>query len=90
MTPAVASRPNMLPPVSRTAFACSIRVPGRRPSVPRVPGPPPRTSTPATAPAGVSTIVQPVFPRASLQWPTVTPAGNSNFDVMLESMHHST
>src|SRR5262249_31467822 len=40
------------------------------------PGAPPRTSTPATAPSGTSTTVHPVWPCASVQWPTDTPAGS--------------
>jgi hypothetical protein len=45
-------------------------------SVPRVPGAPPRTSTPGTAPPGTSTTVQPVRPASSVQCPTDTPPGS--------------
>src|SRR6266699_2299869 len=68
--------PNVLPPVSRIACARSVTVPGRSPSVLIVPGAPPRTSTPAAAPSGTSTTVHPVWPCASVQCPTDTPAGS--------------
>ena len=76
MTPSAAARPNALPPVSRMACACSSSMPGRSASVPRVPGAPPRTSTPGTAPPGTSTTVQPVRPASSVQCPTDTPPGS--------------
>src|SRR4051812_41794187 len=61
MTPSAAARPNALPPVSSTAWTRSTRLRGSSRSVSRVPGPPPRTSTPPTAPsAGASTTVVPV------------------------------
>ena len=47
---------------------------GESSSVSRVPGAAPRTSTPATAPCGVSTTVQPVGRRVSVKWPTERPA----------------
>ena len=60
-TPSATARPNALPPVSTTALTRSTRLRGSSRSVSRVPGAPPRTSTPATAPAsGASTTVQPV------------------------------
>ena len=76
MTPSAAARPNALPPVSRMACARSAVMPGRSSSVPRVPGAPPRTSTPGTAPPGTSTTVQPVRPAVSVQCPTDTPPGS--------------
>ena len=63
MTPEAASRPKALPPVKRMAWACPTSRPGRMASVSRVPGANPRTSTPAGAPAGHSTTVQPVRAR---------------------------
>ena len=48
-------------------------VPGRRRSVSRVPGAPPRTSTPPTAPFSQRTTVQPVAARRSVQCPTRMP-----------------
>src|SRR5580700_7522926 len=58
------------------ACARSVTVPGRSPSVLIVPGAPPRTSTPATAPPGASSTVHPVRPRSSVQCPADTPAGS--------------
>src|SRR5215471_7057991 len=76
MTPSAAARPNALPPVSKMACARPAVMPGRSASVPRVPGAPPRTSTPGTAPPGTSTTVQPVRPAGSVQCPTDTPPGS--------------
>src|SRR5713226_1467783 len=78
MMPPAAARPKALPPVSSTAWTRSINMPGRSASVPSVAAAAPRTSTPPTAPSGVSTTVHPVRPVASVQWPTLTPAGSSN------------
>ena len=50
ITPSAAASPNALPPVSTTAWTRSTALRGSRRSVSRVPGPPPRTSTPPTAP----------------------------------------
>ena len=52
MTPAAVSRPNALPPDSTIAWSRVSDAAGSSRSVPIVPGAPPRTSTPATAPAG--------------------------------------
>ena len=46
-------------------------------SVSRVPGPPPRTSTPPRLPAGGITTVQPVAPSRSVQWPIENPSGGA-------------
>ena len=73
MTPAAASRPKALPPVSRTPWTCPTSRPGRMASVSRVPGANPRTSTPAVAPALQSTTVQPVHARGLVAWPTRMP-----------------
>ena len=51
ITPSAAASPYALPPVSTTACTRSITARGSSRSVSRVPGPPPRTSTPPTAPA---------------------------------------
>ena len=45
-------------------------------SVSRVPGPPPRTSTPARDPGGGRITVQPVGASGAVQWPTSKPAGS--------------
>ena len=74
ITPDAASSPNALPPPSNTACTCSTLFSGDSRSVSRVPGAPPRTSTPATAPAPHSTTLQPVGRRGSVKWPTVRPA----------------
>ncbi len=50
MTPVEAASPKALPPASTTACTASIMFSGRSRSVSRVAGPPPRTSTPHTAP----------------------------------------
>src|SRR3990170_5025126 len=73
MTPPAASSPKALPPVRSTACTSWIRVPGRSRSVSRVPGAPPRTSTPPTAPSSQRTTVQPGAARRFLQWPTLMP-----------------
>src|SRR5882762_4820692 len=77
MTPTAAARPNRLPPVRSTACACWMTVPERSESVPSVPGAPPRTSTPATAPPGAKITVHPVRPTASVKCPTDTPSGSA-------------
>ena len=74
ITPVAASRPKALPPVSRMACTCSSVASGCSRSVSRVPGAAPRTSTPATAPCGHSSTVQPVGRRVSVWWPTDRPA----------------
>src|SRR5512136_1178733 len=73
MTPAAASRPNAEPPASSTAWTFCTRCIGRSRSVSRVPGAPPRWSTPPTAPFTHSTTVQPVRARSSPAWPTWIP-----------------
>ena len=70
MTPSAAAKPYALPPDSTTACTLSTLASGLSKSVSRVPGPPPRTSTPATAPLRVNTAVQPVEPEACVQCPT--------------------
>ncbi len=60
MTPVEAASPKALPPASTTACTASIMFSGRNRSVSRVAGPPPRTSTPHTAPSGATTTVHPV------------------------------
>src|SRR3984957_18097774 len=50
VTPSAAARPNTDPPASTTACARPTRFSGASASVSRVPGPPPRTSTPAAQP----------------------------------------
>jgi hypothetical protein len=60
ITPSAAARPKALPPVSRIASIWRTVFIGSSRSVSRVPGPPPRTSTAATAPPGTRTTVQPV------------------------------
>src|SRR6266511_778443 len=72
-TPSAAARPNALPPVSRTAWTSWTSMPGRRRSVSRVPGAPPRTSPDPTVPGGHSTTVHPVSPSRSVQLPTRIP-----------------
>ncbi len=66
MTPEAASRPNALPPASRTACTCSTMFIGSSRSVSRVPGAAPRTSTPPVAPASAMMTVQPVGRRVSV------------------------
>ena len=69
MTPFAAASPYALPPVSTTAWTRSIVVVGWSRSVSRVPGPPPRTSTPPTAPPRATTTVVPVSqPSVSAVW----------------------
>src|SRR6266545_5431085 len=69
-TPCAAASPKALPPVSSTAETPCMCDWGWRTSVSLVPGPPPRTLTEATLPAGGITTVQPVIPTGSVQWPT--------------------
>ena len=73
IAPLAASRPKALPPASMTASIFSTSRPGAMASVSRVPGPPPRTSTPATAPFSKMTAVTPVRAAASVACPTRTP-----------------
>ena len=79
ITPDAASNPNALPPPITTPCTCSTRFPGRSRSVSRVPGAPPRTSTPATHGRAGSTTVHPVIARLSVQCPTRIP-GTSVID----------
>ena len=60
MTPEAASNPKAEPPASTTACTRWTRAVEESRSVSRVPGAPPRTSTPAVAPPRHSTTVQPV------------------------------
>jgi hypothetical protein len=60
ITPSAAASPYALPPVRHTAWMRWMRFCGCNASVSRVPGPPPRTSTPGVAPAGAPTTVVPV------------------------------
>ena len=60
---------------SMTAVTSAVPASGPITSVSRVPGPPPRTSTPPRAPGGAITAVQPVTPSASVQWPIRKPSG---------------
>ena len=75
-TPSAADSPNALPPASTTASTAETRLRGSSRSVSRVPGPPPRTSTPPTVPGGGTTTVTPVSQPGSSRvvWPTRTPA----------------
>ena len=59
-TPQDAARPYAEPPESTTAFSVWTVSSGRRRSVSRVAGAPPRTSTPPVAPLGQMMTVQPV------------------------------
>ena len=65
ITPQDASRPKALPPDRMTACTSCTMFSGLRRSVSRVAGPPPRTSTPHTAPSGATITVQPVPAAAS-------------------------
>ena len=80
ITPDAASSPNALPPASTTAWIRSTRLRGSRRSVSRVPGAPPRTSTPATAPSSQTTTVHPVAAVSSWACPTRRP-GISKKDI---------
>jgi hypothetical protein len=61
MTPLAASRPKALPPDNTIAWTRGTLFEGSSSSMSRVPGAPPRTSTPATMPsAPVRITVQPV------------------------------
>ena len=79
MTPAAASSPNALPPVKRIPSIASIEAVGASNASSRVPGDPPRTSTPQTARAGNRSTVQPVAATGSSADPTSTP-GTSTID----------
>ncbi|BAF55429.1 hypothetical protein cgR_2421 [Corynebacterium glutamicum R] len=71
ITPSAAANPNAEPPHNTTACACCTELCGSRRSVSLVPGPPPRTSTPANAPLGAMTTEQPVSPFVT--WPKRKP-----------------
>ena len=64
----VAELDSLLPPLKQIACTLWTRFSGRSNSVSRVPGPPPRTSTPATAPRGVNTTVVPVSQPRPARW----------------------
>ena len=81
MTPVDDAKPNALPPESTTACTDSIMFSGLSKSVSRVAGPPPRTSTPQTAPAGATSTVQPVPIRGSSAW-AVRKAGRSAIEAV--------
>ena len=66
--PPAAASPYALPPVRHTPWTSEMRFSGRNRSVSRVPGPPPRTSTPAVAPAVTSTAVVPVRQPLRIRW----------------------
>src|SRR5260370_27956499 len=72
-TPAAAARQNTDPPASTTACARPMRFSGASASVSRVPGPPPRTSTPAGQSFAHRTTVTPDCTRSSVACPTVNP-----------------
>ncbi len=77
ITPDAASSPYALPPVSTIASTRWTTLRGSSASVSLVPGPPPRTSTAATAPpSGARTTVVPVSQPSPLRvaWPTRSPA----------------
>src|SRR6202051_652520 len=73
VTPSAAARPNTDPPASTTACARPMRFSGARASVSRVPGPPPRTSTPAGQSLAHASTVTPVCTRSSVACPTAKP-----------------
>ena len=73
-TPSAAANPKALPPVRITAVGPAGPASGSSSASSRVLGPPPRTSTPPTVPAGGITTVHPVPATASVQCPTRTPA----------------
>ena len=87
-TPSAAARPNALPPVRSTACTSSTSIPGRRRSVSRVPGAPPRTSPDPTVPGGHSTTVHPVSPSGSVAFPTRI-AGDVGDGAALRSPGHA-
>ena len=70
MTPLLDSRPKALPPLNTTAWTSSTIFLGFNKSVSRVAGPPPRTSTPATAPSFEMMTVHPVAFVSSCACPT--------------------
>ena len=80
ITPSAAAKPYALPPDSTTACTLATLASGLSRSVSRVPGPPPRTSTPAIAPPLVNTAVQPVEPEACVQCPTRIPGTAVNVE----------
>ena len=81
MTPSAAASPYALPPVRTTASIRSTSVVGFNRSVSRVPGPPPRTSTPPTAPPRASTTVVPVSQPSlsAVWWPISKPSITRSF-----------
>src|SRR6187431_1187271 len=81
MTPFAAASPYALPPVRTTAWTRSMTVVGCNRSVSRVPGPPPRTSTPPTAPPRASTTVVPVSQPSlsAVWWPISNPSITRSF-----------
>src|SRR6476619_4260834 len=81
MMPLAAASPYALPPVRTTASIRSISVVGFNRSVSRVPGPPPRTSTPPTAPPRANTTVVPVSQPSlsAVWWPISKPSITRSF-----------
>ncbi len=69
IAPSAAASPKALPPLSTTPLISAAPASGPITSVSRVPGPPPRTSTPALLPGGTTTAVQPVSPSRFVQCP---------------------
>src|SRR5262245_50376592 len=83
-TPAAASSPKALPPVSTMAFTRSTRLTGSSKSVSRVAGAAPRCDTPPTASPSTTTTVQPVGLSVRVKCPTLMPdtAVSVRFDVL--------
>src|SRR5258706_13048295 len=73
ITPEAASKPKAEPPASITAWTFPTRLMGLSKSVSRVPGAPPRTSTPAGAPLRHKITVHPVTASSFCAWPTSIP-----------------
>src|SRR5262245_31573755 len=73
-TPPPASSPKAEPPESVIASMASTVLTGSSRASSRVPGPPPRTSTEATAGLSNRMAVTPEASAASPAWPTLTPA----------------
>ena len=74
ITPDAASSPNALPPASEIALTIWTLFTGFSRSVSRVPGAPPRTSTPPVVPSLKRIAVHPVGRSLSVTLPTLTPS----------------
>src|SRR5260370_8812350 len=72
-TPSAADRPDTDPAASTPGCARPMRFSGASASVSRVPGPPPRTSTPAGQSFAQARTVTPDCTRSSVACPTVKP-----------------